>query len=122
EGVLTADVFGGIEIVWYNDGVEVAEPVALPDAVIGNVNLLDLFNNGTRNEISVASSVPVDEIGIRLEALASVNVMPNIELYNVSVDCTIPEFIAWKSFEINEDPTLTDVSGGETVEYTIHVR
>src|SRR5690606_8563597 len=42
EGVLTADVFGGIEIVWYNDGVEVAEPVALPDAVIGNVNLLDL--------------------------------------------------------------------------------
>src|SRR5699024_6433650 len=55
-------------------------------------------------------------------SIASVGVVPNVRLYSVEVDCTIPQFTAWKSYEIDGDATLTEVKGGEEVEYTIHVR
>src|SRR5690606_9115252 len=84
--------------------------------------LLTLFNNGARAEITFAPDVEVDEVGLRLVSLASVAAVPNVRLYSVTVDCTIPEFVSWKSFEIDADPALTSVSGGETVEYTIHIR
>src|SRR5690606_30180677 len=120
-GVLAADVFDRIEVVGYNNGAEVYAQ-DLETAVLGGVNLLTLFNNGARAEVSFAPDVEVDEIGLRVISLVSVAAVPNIRLFNVAVDCTEPEFVAWKSFEVDGDPALTSVSGGETVEYTIHLR
>src|SRR5690606_21554830 len=120
-GVLAADVFDRIEVVGYNNGAEVYAQ-DLETAVLGGVNLLTLFNNGARAEVSFAPDVEVDEIGLRVISLVSVAAVPNIRLFNVAVDCTEPQFVGWKSFEINEDPALTSVSGDETVEYTIHLR
>src|SRR5690606_37923949 len=94
-GVLAADVFDRIEVVGYNNGAQVYS-ADLETAVLGGVNLLTLFNNGTRAEIAFAPDVEVDEIGLRLVSIASVTAVPNVRLYSVAVDCTIPEFVSWK--------------------------
>ncbi|WP_339754210.1 DUF7507 domain-containing protein [Algoriphagus aquimarinus] len=120
-GVLDAGVFGRIEVVGYLDGVEVYEET-LENAVIGSVNLVDLFNNGANEEIRISPGVAVDEIAIRLRSLVSVTAVPNVRLYYVLQDCETPLFQSWKSYIIDGDASLTSVSGGETVQYTIHVR
>ncbi|WP_339876589.1 gliding motility-associated C-terminal domain-containing protein [uncultured Algoriphagus sp.] len=120
-GVLDADVFGRIEVVGYLDGVEVYDET-LENAVLGNVNLVDLFNNGANEEIRISPGVAVDEIAVRLISLVSVTAVPNVRLYYILQDCETPDFQAWESYVIDGDPSLTSVSGGETIVYTIHVR
>jgi uncharacterized repeat protein (TIGR01451 family) len=120
-GVLDAGVFGRIDIVGYKGGRLVYEQ-PLENAVLGNVNLLDLFNNGSSPEIKVAPGVAVDELGLRLRSLASVTAVPNVRLYYIQQDCEAPLFVAWKSYVVNGDPAINTVSGGEEIEYTIHLR
>ena len=123
-GTLDANVFGRVVVVGYRNGVEVyAQP--LDNAVIGNVNLLQLFNNGgSPEEIQVSTDVEVDELAIRLTSLVGVSVVPNIRLYYIQQDCEaiVDDFVAWKSYAVDGDPTITSVKGGEEVTYTIHVR
>src|SRR5690606_14287103 len=64
-GTLDAGVFGRIDVVGYNNGQEVYVET-LENSVVGNVNLLQLFNNGASPEISVSPDVAVDELAIRL--------------------------------------------------------
>ncbi|MGX7835904.1 hypothetical protein ACWKSR_12210, partial [Campylobacter fetus subsp. venerealis] len=78
--------------------------------------------NGANEEIRVALGVEVNEVAIRYRSLAGVSVNPSIRLFYILQDCETPEFQSWKSYIIDGDPTLTSVSGGETVQYTIHVR
>ncbi|WBL44160.1 gliding motility-associated C-terminal domain-containing protein [Algoriphagus halophytocola] len=120
-GTVDAGVFGRIDVLGYLDGEEVYEET-LDNAVLGNVNLVDLFNNGANEEIRVSLGVDVDEVAIRYRSLVSVSVNPTIRLYYILQDCETPDFQSWKSYIIDGDPTLTSVSGGETVQYTIHVR
>ncbi|WP_192349229.1 gliding motility-associated C-terminal domain-containing protein [Algoriphagus sp. Y33] len=120
-GVLDVGVFGRIDVVGYLDGEEVYDET-LENAVAGNINLFDLFNNGADNEIRVSFGVAVDEVAIRYRSLAGVSVNPSIRLFYILQDCETPTFQSWKSYVIDGDPVLTSVSGGETVQYTIHVR
>src|SRR5690606_8817362 len=122
EGQIDASVFGSMRLVAYHNGAEVYNET-IENAVIGNVNLAQLFDNGAEGEISFAPDVAFDEVALRLDALVGASVVvPNVRLYYIVADCTEPQFVGWKSFEINEDPALTSVSGDETVEYTIHLR
>ncbi|MDR7132628.1 adhesin/invasin, partial [Algoriphagus sp. 4150] len=120
-GVLDVGVFGRIDVVGYLDGNEVYDET-LENAVAGNINLFDLFNNGGNEEIRISFGVAVDEVAIRLRSLASVTAVPDLRLFYILQDCETPDFQSWKSYIIDGDPTLTSVSGGETVQYTIHVR
>ncbi|WP_198293603.1 DUF7507 domain-containing protein [Algoriphagus resistens] len=120
-GTLDLGLIGRIDVVGYLEGEEVYDET-LENAVIGNINLVDLFNNGTNEEIRVSLGVAVDEIAIRYRSLAGVSVNPSIRLFYILQDCETPDFQSWKSYVIDGDPALTSVSGGETVEYTIHVR
>src|SRR5690606_11142976 len=122
EGQIDASVFGNMRLVAYNNGADVYNET-IENAVIGNVNLAQLFDNGAEGEISFSPGVAFDEVALRLDALVAASVaVPNVRLYYIVEDCTEPEFVGWNSFEINNDPTTTSVSGGETVEYTIHIR
>ncbi len=119
-GTLSTELLGALHIIGYLDN----EEVYLADfeqAFVG-VNVVDLLNNGEATDLTLAPGVAVDEIAVRLSSLLGIGVAPNVQLFHVLPDCEAPEFIGWKSFEIDGDPTLTSVSGGETVEYTIHVR
>ncbi|MBN7813050.1 DUF11 domain-containing protein, partial [Algoriphagus sp. H41] len=120
-GVLDAGVFARIDVLGYLDGVEVYDET-LENAVLGNVNLVDLFNNGNNGEIRVAMGVEVDEVAVRLRSLVSVTAVPDLRLYYIQQDCETPLFQAWKSYVVDGDPALNSVSGGETLRYTIHVR
>lgn len=86
-GVLTLDLLGNVEIVGYYQGVQVWVK-DLPTAVLGNVNLLNVFNNGQVAEVSFASRNQIDAVAIRLKSLVSVNVTPNLRLYDLYQDCT----------------------------------
>ncbi|MGK9120060.1 Ig-like domain-containing protein [Olivibacter jilunii] len=121
-GTLDAGVFGRIDVVGYNNGQEVYVET-LENAVVGNVNLLQLFNNGASPEISVSPDVAVDELAIRLRSLVGVTVVPNVRLYYIQQDCdAVSDFVAWKSYAVNADPSIVSVKGGEEVTYTIHIR
>uniref|UniRef100_F4CBQ7 Conserved repeat domain protein n=1 Tax=Sphingobacterium sp. (strain 21) TaxID=743722 RepID=F4CBQ7_SPHS2 len=121
-GTLDAGVFGRIDVVGYNNGQEVYVET-LENAVVGNVNLLQLFNNGASPEISVSPDVAVDELAIRLRSLVGVTVVPNVRLYYIQQDCdAVSDFVAWKSYAVNADPSIASVKGGEEVTYTIHIR
>ncbi|NDP28307.1 MAG: DUF11 domain-containing protein, partial [Flavobacterium sp.] len=120
-GVLDAGVFGRIDVIGYLDGVEVYDET-LENAVLGSLNLVNLFNNGSNEEIRISPGVAVDEIAIRLRSLVSVTAVPNVRLYYILQDCETPLFQSWKSYIIDGDASLTSVSGGEIVQYTIHVR
>src|SRR5690606_23069918 len=45
-----------------------------------------------------------------------------VRLYYIVQDCDTPIFEAWKSFEVDGNPAITTVKGGEEVEYTIHIQ
>jgi|GEM_PF-1164493 len=117
---LSANVFSTLQVVGYLDNEEVF--VEDFDQAFVGVNLADLLNNGNPADLTMIAENPVDEIAIRLSSLLGIGVAPNVRLYEVSPDCNLPQFVAWKSYEIDGDPALTSVKGGETVEYTIHVR
>ncbi|MBW3520140.1 hypothetical protein [Flavobacterium sp. NKUCC04_CG] len=85
-GALTLDLLGKVELVGYYKGLQVWVK-DLEAAVIGNVNLLTLFNNGQIAEVSFGTTTQVDAVAVRLKSLASVNVTPNLRLYNLYQDC-----------------------------------
>ncbi|MCE7053263.1 hypothetical protein LZF95_01155, partial [Algoriphagus sp. AGSA1] len=120
-GTLDLGLIGRIDVIGYLDGDEVYAET-LESAVIGNINLVDLFNNGANEEIRVALGVEVNEVAIRYRSLAGVSSNPSIRLFYILQDCETPTFQSWKSYIIDGDPALTSVSGGETVQYTVHVR
>lgn len=88
-GIADVGVFDNINVVAYKNGVEVYSSSLTNIAAIGNLNLLDLFNNGVRNTIEFAPNAEFDEIGLRLGSLVSIAAVPGVRLYDVSVDCTL---------------------------------
>ncbi|MFC6099736.1 Ig-like domain-containing protein, partial [Olivibacter domesticus] len=121
-GTLDAGVFGRIDVVGYKNGQEVYADT-LQNAVVGNVNLLQLFNNGAAPEIKISPDVAVDEIAIRLRSLVGVTVVPNVRLYYIQQDCdAVSGYVGWKSYTVNNDKSITSVKGGEEIEYTIHIK
>lgn len=120
-GTVNVSVFDNINIVGYKNGVEVYNQ-PLQTAVLGGISLGTIFNNGGAHDVTFAISNDVDEVALRMNSLANVSVGPDIRLYYIVQDCDTPLFTSWKSFEVDNDPTITSVKGGEEIEYTIHVR
>lgn len=85
-GVLTLDLLGNVELVGYSKGLQVWVK-DLPTAVLGNINLLNLLNNGQIADLTFATSTKVDAVAVRLKSLGSVNVTPNLRLYHLYQDC-----------------------------------
>ncbi|WP_026956701.1 DUF7507 domain-containing protein, partial [Algoriphagus vanfongensis] len=120
-GVLDASIFDRVSIVGYLDGNEVYDE-ALQDAVLGSVNLVNLFNNGADAELRLSLGVEVDEVALKIESVVSATLVPNVRLFYIVQDCETPDFQTWKSYIIDGDASLSSVAGGETVQYTIHIR
>ncbi len=85
-GALTLDLLGNVELVGYSKGVQVWIK-DLPTAVLGNVNLLNVLNNGQIADLTFATTTKVDAVAVRLKSLVSVNVTPNLRLYHLYQDC-----------------------------------
>lgn len=85
-GILTLDLLGNVELVGYSKGAQVWIK-DLPTAVLGNVNLLNLLNNGQIADLTFATTTKVDAVAVRLKSLVSVNVTPNLRLYHLYQDC-----------------------------------
>lgn len=123
QGQIDASVFGRMRLIAYKSGVEVYNQT-IQNAVVGNVNLAQLFDNGAVNEITFSPDVEFDEVALRLDALVGVSaVVPNVRLYYIVEDCNIPVFNTWKSYvDINTGTAIAQVTGGEEIAYTIHLQ
>ena len=118
---LSANLLSTLQVIGYVDGEEVF--VEDFDQAFLEANLFDLLNNGDPADLTLGHDQAIDEIAIRLSALAGLGIAPNVRLYSAIPDCNAtPQFVAWKSFLVNDDAAVTSVSGGEEVTYTIHVR
>lgn len=114
-GTLNAGVFANMSIIGYKNGMVVYNQ-PIQNAVLGNINLLNLFNNGGAHDVSFAMDQDIDEVALRINSLANVSVGPDVKLYYIVEDCTNPVFVQWKSAD------KTSVNGDDEIEYTIHVR
>src|SRR5690606_3909459 len=90
--------------------------------IINGVNVLNALNNGGQATIPFGPGVEYDRISVGITGVAGLSVLPALRIYAVDKDCNVPQFVAWKRYVIDGDASLTSVKGGETVEYTIHVR
>ena len=123
QGQVDISVFGRMRLIAYKGGAEVYNQ-SIENAVIGNVNLAQLFDNGIAGEVTFSPDVEFDEIALRLDALAGSSVVvPNVRLYYIVSDCSIPEFDAWKSYqEAGTGTAIAQVKGDEEIVYSIHIR
>lgn len=124
-GQLNVDLIGNIEIKAYN-GENVVDQLVANGGFINGVNVLDLLTNGKLVELPFKPSTSYDRISVGLNSLVAVSLGANLHLYDVSRNCKPAveeaEFVSWKSYKVNGDASIETVSGGEEVEYTIHVR
>ena len=94
------------------------------NGIINGINVVNLLSNGKLVELPYAPGVAFDRISVGIENLVSASVLPPVQLYGVERCFALAdaELISWKSYVIDGDNTLDSVSGGEEIEYTIHVR
>lgn len=122
-GGVDLDVLGGLEIKAYLGNDEVAT-LDWQDGLINGINVLDLINNGDMVEVPFTPGDAYDRISVGIKTLVGVSVFPPVELYDVSRCYTLSssKITSWKSYIIDGNVANTSVSGGEEVEYTIHVK
>ena len=123
QGGVDLDLLGGLEIKAYLGEDEVAT-LDWQDGIVNGVNVLDLINNNQNVEVPFKPDEEFDRISVGIKTLVSASVFPPVHLYSVErcYDLDDPEFIAWKSYVVDGDPSISEVKGGEEVEYTIHIK
>src|SRR5699024_1168647 len=91
--------------------------------IVNGVNVLDLLTNNQLVELPFKPGAAFDRISVGIKTLVQASVFPPVHLYSVErcYDLEEPEYVAWKSYVIDGDATLTEVKGSEEVVYTIHV-
>src|SRR5699024_3091084 len=123
-GVADLNLLGGLEIKAYLGNDEVASvDWDNNGGIVNGVNVLDLLTNNQLVELPFKPGAAFDRISVGIKTLVQASVFPPVHLYSVERCYSLdePEFIAWKSYEIGGDATLTEVQGGEEVVYIIHV-
>lgn len=124
-GQVNLDLIGALEIKAYKGDKEV-DAVSSTNGLINGINVLDLLTNNKMVELPFKPRADYDRVSIGMKSLVGVNVGASLHLYDVVRTCKIvnpnQSLVAWKSYKVNNDATIKTVKGGETVEYTIHVR
>lgn len=121
-GAVDLDILGGLEVKAYRGEDEVAT-LDWQNGIVNGVNVLDLITNGEMIEVPFAPGEEYDRISVGIRTLVGVDIFPPIHLYDVQRCYTLgnAEFVAWKSYVVDGDASIAEVSGEEVVEYTIHV-
>ncbi len=96
------------------------------NGLLEGTEVLGLLNSAQIVDIPFKPAGKYDRISIGLKSLIHVDVLSAIEIYKVERVCNPvgpnQNMIVWKSYKVNGDATVDSVSGGEIVEYTIHVK
>ncbi|MDM1396903.1 DUF11 domain-containing protein [Myroides odoratimimus] len=122
-GGVDLNVLGRLEIKAYL-GDKVVNTLDLSSGLINGINVLDLINKGDIVNLPYTPGVEYDRISIGLKSVLNVSVFPPINLYSVERSCQSlnQDLVSWKSYKVNGDSTVQKVTGGEEVEYIIHVK
>lgn len=114
-----------LEIVAYN-GETMVDRLDWDNGLLEGTEVLGLLNSAQIVDIPFKPNGQYDRISIGLKSLIHADVLSAIEIYKVERVCDLigsnQNLVSWKSYKVNDDATVTSVSGGEQVEYTIHVK
>ena len=120
-GGLNANIIGALEIVAYR-GATPVDTLNVQSQLINGLNVLGILNNATGGVIPYAPGVAFDRISVGLKGVLSVGVLPELRVYAVEKDCSVPMFKTWKSYqETSTAQAVPQVTGGEELTYTIHI-
>ncbi|WP_189627907.1 Ig-like domain-containing protein, partial [Sphingobacterium griseoflavum] len=120
-GALNANIIGALEIVAYQ-GATPVDTLDVQSALINGLNVLGILNNATGGVVPYAPGVAYDRISVGLKGVLSAGVLPELRVYSVEKDCTVPMFKTWKSYqETSSRQAVPQVVGGEELTYSVHV-
>lgn len=120
-GGVTLALLENLEIAAYRGDVLV-DRLNWNNDLLQGTDVLGLLNSAAVVDIPFKPNGVYDRIAIGIKNVASVGVFPSLEIYKVERLCKPQHLVSWKSYKVNGDATVDVVSGGEVVEYTIHVR
>ncbi|WP_410878044.1 DUF11 domain-containing protein [Myroides sp. DW712] len=124
-GLVTLPILEKLEIAAYK-GDTFVDRLDWDNGLLQGTELLGLLNSSSIIDLPFKPNGQYDRISIGLKSLVSVDVLSSLDIYKVERLCkplgSDQKLVSWKSYKVNGDAAITSVSGGEQVEYTIHVK
>ncbi|WP_413511169.1 DUF11 domain-containing protein [Myroides odoratus] len=120
-GGISLSLLENLEIAAYRGDVLV-DRLNWNNGLLEGTDILGLLNSTAVVDIPFKPNGQYDRIAIGIKNVVSVGVFPPIEIYKVERLCQPQQLVSWKSYKVDGDATIDSVSGGEVVEYTIHVK
>ncbi|MBB1149045.1 DUF11 domain-containing protein [Myroides sp. NP-2] len=124
-GLVTLPILEKLEIAAYK-GDTFVDRLDWDNGLLQGTEVLELLNSSSIIDLPFKPNGQYDRISIGLKSLVSVDVLSSLDIYKVERLCkplgSDQKLVSWKSYKVNDDATVTSVSGGEQVEYTIHVK
>lgn len=124
-GGVSVDLLANLEIAAYR-GDALVDRLDWNNELLEGVDLLGLLNSANVVDIPFKPNGIYDRIAISIKSVIGVGVFPPVEIYKVERLCSPygpdQNLVSWKSYKVNDDAATDFVTGGETIEYTIHVK
>lgn len=124
-GLVTLPILEKLEIAAYK-GDTFVDRLDWDNGLLQGTEVLGLLNSSSIIDLPFKPNGQYDRISIGLKSLVSVDVLSSLDIYKVERLCkplgSDQKLVSWKSYKVNGDAAITSVSGGEQVEYTIHVK
>ena len=124
-GGVSVDLLANLEIAAYR-GDALVDRLDWNNELLEGVDLLGLLNSANVVDIPFKPNGIYDRIAISIKSVVGVGVFPPVEIYKVERLCSPygpdQNLVSWKSYKVNDDAATDFVTGGETIEYTIHVK
>ncbi|MCS4237191.1 putative repeat protein (TIGR01451 family) [Myroides gitamensis] len=124
-GGVSVDLLANLEIASYR-GDALVDRLDWNNELLEGVDLLGLLNSANVVDIPFKPNGIYDRIAISIKSVVGVGVFPPVEIYKVERLCSPygpdQNLVSWKSYKVNDDAATDFVTGGETIEYTIHVK
>lgn len=124
-GAITVPLLEKLEIKAYK-GDTFVDQLDWNNGLIEGTEIAGLLSSASLVDIPFKPNGQYDRISIGLKSLANVGVLSALEIYKVERLCSPfgsnQNLVSWKSYKVNGSASTNTVSGGEKIEYTIHVK
>ncbi|MDM1406190.1 DUF11 domain-containing protein [Myroides sp. DF42-4-2] len=124
-GAIAVPLLEKLEIKAYR-GDTFVDQLNWDNGLLEGTEIANLLGTGSLVDIPFKPNGQYDRISVGLKSLVNVGVLSALEIYKVERLCSPygsnQNLVSWKSYKVNGSASTNSVSGGEQIEYTIHVK
>ncbi|MGG5505616.1 MULTISPECIES: DUF11 domain-containing protein [unclassified Myroides] len=124
-GAIAVPLLEKLEIKAYR-GDTFVDQLNWNNGLLEGTEIANLLGTGSLVDIPFKPNGQYDRISVGLKSMVNVGVLSALEIYKVERLCSPfgsdQNLISWKSYKVNDNAATNTVSGGEQIEYTIHVK